>query len=138
MATKATVERVTFSPGEFAKLFGKSQTWGYRQIYAGKVKAITEYGRTLIPATEVEKILGTASRYEGRKKPARTKREIEALKPELKTAWREFLRQKRSGGKSTGKERRAAPGFAKGGPAGRRAALDRLAKGKGRQRAIGG
>jgi len=79
------MERVTFSPGEFAELFGKSQTWGYRQIYAGKVKAITEYGRILIPAAEVERILGSASRYEGmKKKPARTKAEIQALKPELK------------------------------------------------------
>ena len=51
-------QRVTFSPGEFAALFGKSQTWGYRQIYAGKVKTITEYGRILIPASEVDRILG--------------------------------------------------------------------------------
>lgn len=34
-----------YSPSEFAELFGKSQTWGYRQIYAGKVNAITEHGR---------------------------------------------------------------------------------------------
>ena len=42
-------DRVAFSPGEFAALFGKSQTWGYRQIYAGKVKAIDEYGRNHDP-----------------------------------------------------------------------------------------
>ena len=41
---KAPLERVAFSPGEFAALFGKEQTLGYRQIYAGKVKAISEHG----------------------------------------------------------------------------------------------
>jgi len=54
------MERVAYTPKEFAALFGKSQTWGYRQIYSGAVAATTEHGRTLIPAREVEKILGTA------------------------------------------------------------------------------
>jgi hypothetical protein len=54
-------EPVALSPREFAALFGKEQTWGYRQIYAGKVKTITEYGRTMIPAAEVERIVGAAA-----------------------------------------------------------------------------
>ncbi len=54
------MERVAYTPKEFAALFGKSQTWGYRQIYSGAIAATTEHGRTLIPAREVEKILGTA------------------------------------------------------------------------------
>ena len=49
-------------------MFGKSQTWGYRQLYAGKVKSITEYGRILIPASEVERILAEAGIYNGEKK----------------------------------------------------------------------
>ena len=53
-------KRVAYSPAEFAALFGKSQTWGYRQIYAGKVKTITQHGRILIPAAVVERILGEA------------------------------------------------------------------------------
>lgn len=61
-------KRVAFSPGEFAALFGKSQTWGYRQIYAGKVKTITQHGRILIPAADVERILGEAGIYNGEKK----------------------------------------------------------------------
>jgi hypothetical protein len=86
--------QVAFSPGEFAALFGKQQTWGYRQIYAGKVNAITEYGRILIPAAEVERVLGTAGRYNG-------------LKPKVKKrankldAWRKFIddrRKSQSGG----------------------------------------
>lgn len=63
----AALDRVAFSPGEFASLFGKSQTWGYRQIYAGKVKTVTEIGRILIPAAEVERILGKAGTYNGLK-----------------------------------------------------------------------
>jgi hypothetical protein len=89
-------DRVTFSPGEFATLFGKSQSWGYRQIYAGKVKTITEYGRILIPASEVEKILGTAGRYEGMKaKPPKSKEEFQRLGPTLQNAWQSFIEKRR-------------------------------------------
>ncbi len=61
-------DRVAFTPAEFAAMFGKSQTWGYRQIYAGKVKTITQHGRILIPAAEVERILAEAGIYNGEKK----------------------------------------------------------------------
>lgn len=61
-------EKLVYTPAEFAAVFGKSQTWGYRQLYAGKVKAITEYGRTLIPKSEVERVLQEAGIYEGAKK----------------------------------------------------------------------
>ncbi len=99
MAGQSDLQRVAFSPGEFAALFGKQQTWGYRQIYAGKVKAITEYGRIQIPAAEVERILATADRYNGmQRKPAKSKKELEGLKPELKSAWQIFLRSRKSSG----------------------------------------
>ncbi|MGK0187940.1 MAG: hypothetical protein ACI9R3_003731 [Verrucomicrobiales bacterium] len=55
--------KVAYTPKEFADLFGKSQTWGYRQLYAGKVKAITKLGRIMIPAAEVERVLGEADLY---------------------------------------------------------------------------
>lgn len=61
-------EKLVYTPAEFAAVFGKSQTWGYRQLYAGKVKAITEYGRTFIPKSEVERVLQEAAVYEGAKK----------------------------------------------------------------------
>ena len=57
------VEKVAYTPKEFAELFGKSQTWGYRQLYAGKVKAVTTLGRIMIPAAEVERVLGEAELY---------------------------------------------------------------------------
>lgn len=67
------MEKVTYTPSEFAEVFGKERTWGYRQLYAGKVKAITELGRTMIPKSEVDRLLGEASRYLGaQSKPKKT------------------------------------------------------------------
>jgi hypothetical protein len=115
-------EQVAFSPREFAALFKKEQSWGYRQIYAGKVTTITEYGRIMIPASEVERILASASRYEGiKKKSARTKKELEALAPELQSAWQSFISQKRVGGKAKKKGEAPSPP-----PTHRKAALKRL------------
>src|SRR3954470_2486529 len=71
-------EPVALSPREFAALFEKEQTWGYWQIYAGKVKTITEYGRTMIPAAEVERIVGAAAIFNERKRPAPAKRPTKA------------------------------------------------------------
>ncbi len=51
-------ERLAFSPGEVAALLGKSQTFGYRLLYKGKIKAITGCGRLMIPRSEVELLLG--------------------------------------------------------------------------------
>jgi len=128
---------VAFSPREFAALFKKEQSWGYRQIYAGKVKTITEYGRIMVPASEVERILASAGRYEGKKKPARTKTQLQALKPELQSAWQEFIRQKRNGERPSSKKPEPAslPRSAVVRPEARRSALERLTrpnKGEGR------
>lgn len=60
------MEKLTFTPPEFAALFGKERTWAYRQLKAGKVQAITELGRTLIPRSEVERVLKEAGRYLGK------------------------------------------------------------------------
>jgi len=53
-------ERAALSPEEFAAQFGKQKIWTYRQIYAGRIKAITGFGNTMIPRTEVERILSSA------------------------------------------------------------------------------
>ncbi len=127
------MERVTFSPGEFAALFGKSQTWGYRQIYAGKVKAITEYGRIQIPASEVERILASAGRYEGMpKKPPRTKEELQAMKPAIQSAWKKMVEQRRAGKRfaTTKAGATALPRSAVHRSDARKAALERLASKK--------
>lgn len=67
-------EKATYTPAEFAKFFGKERTWGYRQLYAGKVKAITKLGQTLIPQSEVDKLLASAERYRGA--PSHTERTV--------------------------------------------------------------
>lgn len=59
------METVTFTPSEFAAVFGKERTWAYRQLYAGKVQAVTDLGRTLIPKSEVDRLLKEAGRYVG-------------------------------------------------------------------------
>lgn len=94
-------ERVAFSPGEFAALFGKSQTWGYRQIYAGKVKTITQHGRILIPAADVERILAEAGIYNGEKK--------RVTKVESKAAlWNRLVAATKGVQRNDGKPKRSA------------------------------
>ena len=66
--------RIAYSPGEFAALFGKHQTWGYRQLYRGTVKAITQCGRIMIPRGEVDRLLCSAKPYNGKIRPARVMR----------------------------------------------------------------
>jgi hypothetical protein len=58
-------ERAAYTPSEFAALFGHEQTWGYRQIYAGKVKVIRGHGRMMIPKSEVERLQQEATLLEG-------------------------------------------------------------------------
>jgi hypothetical protein len=58
-------QRATLSPEEFAAQFGKQKIWAYRQIYAGRVKAITGFGNMMIPRAEVERILNCSATFEG-------------------------------------------------------------------------
>ncbi len=95
MSEFSALNRVAFSPGEFAELFGKSQTWGYRQIYASKVNAITEHGRILIPAKEVERILEKAGIYNGKEKPKQSKAEFKKLTTEEQSVWQRFVKNRR-------------------------------------------
>lgn len=110
-------ERVAFTPGEFAALFGKSQTWGYRQIYAGKVKVITEYGRTLIAAAEVDRLLASAGIYNGREKPKEQKARLGKLPEKQRSAWQRFIESKRS---TSAKVAASGLGRATPGPKGRK------------------
>jgi hypothetical protein len=57
--------RVAYTPSEFAALFGRHSSWGYRRIYAGDVKVINPSGSMLIPASEVDRLVGAADIYEG-------------------------------------------------------------------------
>ena len=101
MPNSDNLKRVAFSPGEFATLFGKSQTWGYRQIYAGKVKTITQHGRILIPAAEVERILAEAGIYNGEKK--------RVAKVESKAAlWKRLVAATKGAQRNDGRPKRSA------------------------------
>ncbi len=96
------MDKKTYTPAEFAAVFGKERTWGYRQLYAGKVKAITKLGQTLIPQSEVEKLLNGAERYLGA--PSHTKRtakrKAKKKTPVSKGAkkWTAALKQRRTRG----------------------------------------
>jgi hypothetical protein len=56
-------ERLGYSLSEFAALLGRSPTWAYRQMYAGRIKPITDCGRLIIPRTEVESFLARRREY---------------------------------------------------------------------------
>jgi hypothetical protein len=62
----ATFPRAAYTIPEFSALFGREQTWGYRMVYAGKVKVIpaTECrGGNMVPHSEVERLLSSATTY---------------------------------------------------------------------------
>jgi hypothetical protein len=89
-------ERVAYSPQEFSALFGKSQTWGYRQIYAGKVEAISQFGRLMIPASEVERIVQTADQYSGRvTRPSPSPKKLHKV-PNAESVWQKYLAARRT------------------------------------------
>lgn len=56
-------ERLAYSPAEFAAVLGKSPTFGYRTLYRGHIKAISNAGRLLIPRSEVDAFLAKAAQY---------------------------------------------------------------------------
>jgi len=56
-------QRFSFSPKEFGQANGRSATWAYRQIYAGRIKAISDCGRLIIPRSEVDRFLARAAEY---------------------------------------------------------------------------
>jgi hypothetical protein len=60
--------RAALSPREFAASFGKHASWAYRLLYSGKINAITELGRILIPAAELERVLSLAQPYDPKPK----------------------------------------------------------------------
>lgn len=127
---ESSIQRVAYSPGEFAKMFGKSQTWGYREIYRGNVNAITEHGRILIPAKEVERVLESAGIYNGREKPKVAEERIKKMTPEQKSIWQRFIELRRQPGAGAQAQRSKEPTPRKegGGKVLRSSTMQRLAK----------
>lgn len=106
--------------------FRKIPNLGYRQIYAGKVKAITEHGRILIPAAEVENILKTAGVYDGLKPKPTKKAELQAMAPKLQNAWASFIAKCREVGAQPHISRASAQSKWPENSSGRDAALSRM------------
>lgn len=127
---ESLIQRVAYSPGEFAKMFGKSQTWGYREIYRGNVNAITEHGRILIPAKEVERVLESAGIYNGREKPKVAEERIKQMTPEQKSIWQRFLELRREPGTGAQPQPKKEANQRKtsGGKVSRSSTMQRLAK----------
>jgi hypothetical protein len=71
--------RAAFSPREFAATCGRHPSWAYRLLYGGKIRAITELGRILIPASELERVLTLAQSYDPKPKP-QAKRKLRQTK----------------------------------------------------------
>ena len=67
-----STRRVAYSPAEFAALFGRHPSWAYRLLYGGKVKALPDFGRILIPSSELERILSSAVPYNPRPSKPKT------------------------------------------------------------------
>jgi hypothetical protein len=61
--------RTACSPAEFAASFGRHPSWAYRLLHDNKLKAITELGHILIPASELERVLSQAGPYNPEPKP---------------------------------------------------------------------
>lgn len=65
---KTTGERKAYSPAEFALACGRHPSWAYKLLYSGKLKAVTELGRILIPASEMDRLMATAAPYDPKPK----------------------------------------------------------------------
>ena len=63
-----TTYRVAYSPAEFAASCGRHPSWAYRLLYGGKIRAVTELGRILIPASELSRVLSLAQPYDPKPK----------------------------------------------------------------------
>jgi hypothetical protein len=55
--------RLALSPREFGATLGKSATFAYRQIYAGRIRPISDCGRMMIARSEVDRFLARAAEY---------------------------------------------------------------------------
>ena len=64
--TAASPVRDSLSPAEFAARHGKTKTWAYRLMYAGKLRVIKGAGTIRIPLTEAERFCQNVEVYQGR------------------------------------------------------------------------
>jgi hypothetical protein len=72
-------KRAAYSPAEFAASCGRHPSWAYRLLYRGKIRAITDLGRILIPASELERVLLSAAPYNPQPRKTRSQQSSETL-----------------------------------------------------------
>lgn len=53
--------RVAYTFAEFASFFGHERSWSYRMVKANRVRAVKGYGAMMIPASEVDRLIGEAA-----------------------------------------------------------------------------
>mgnify|MGYP001946355822 CR=1 FL=1 len=53
--------RVAYTFAEFADQFGRERTWTYKLAAKKKIKVIRGYGKAMVPASEVDRILEEGS-----------------------------------------------------------------------------
>ena len=73
-----SITRAAYSPAEFAATCGRHPSWADRLLYGGKIRAVTQLGRILIPASELERVLSLAEPYDPKPKPEPKKAEQKA------------------------------------------------------------
>lgn len=54
-------ERDGYTVKEFGALYGKGKDWVYKLLYAGKLKRMPGLGSVIIPASERQRLLKSAS-----------------------------------------------------------------------------
>ena len=57
-----------YTPAEFAALYGRHPSWGYRRVYCGAVKVLKGSPQMAIPEAEVIRFNSETIRYEKSKK----------------------------------------------------------------------
>ncbi len=58
MKTEIATCRQAYTLAEFAQLFGRHRSWAYRQARENRIMTITGYGAEMVPAHEIDRILG--------------------------------------------------------------------------------
>ena len=56
------VPRIAYSYAEFAAMVGRDRGWVYRQVAAGKLRAVQGFGSGMIPASEAQRVFGSQSK----------------------------------------------------------------------------
>ena len=58
-------KQLAYTARDFGELFGKQPCWVRRLIHQKKIRAIKDFGEWLIPASEIDVVLGTTQSSEG-------------------------------------------------------------------------